>query len=202
MYIIGSVMTQMTAKAGIKKHGQVAIDALFQAFSQLHDLGLFEGQDARELTNEQKRAALRAISMIKEKRRGKIKGRAVADGRSQRSLFTKEQTTSPTVSTDVLMLSILIDALEWRDVATADVPSGAYLHAHMKDFTLLKVQGESVDILCDVSPDYRKFVLRTWKESTLPEIIQSIIRVRAICTPWVGAFLRNSKRHGFRVEPL
>jgi hypothetical protein len=33
-------MTQMTAKAGIKKHGQVApIDALYKEFLQLHDLG-------------------------------------------------------------------------------------------------------------------------------------------------------------------
>lgn len=117
-------MTQMASKAGIKKHGKVAIDALFQEFSQLHGMGVFERQDARKLINAQKRAALRAIT-------------TVADGRFQRKLSTKEQTTSPTVSTYPLMLSILIDALERRNVATADV-TGAYPHAHMKDFTLSK----------------------------------------------------------------
>jgi hypothetical protein len=41
-YISGFIMTQMTAKAGIKQHGQVAIDALYKEFLQLHDLGVFD----------------------------------------------------------------------------------------------------------------------------------------------------------------
>jgi hypothetical protein len=53
--ITGVVMMQMTAKAGIKKHGQVAIDALFEEFSQLHDLGVFLGQDRNKLTTSEKR---------------------------------------------------------------------------------------------------------------------------------------------------
>jgi hypothetical protein len=57
----GIVMMQMSAKAGIKKHGQVAIDALFGEFSQLHDLSVFDAQDAAELTRTQKKEALRAI---------------------------------------------------------------------------------------------------------------------------------------------
>ena len=51
----------------------------------------------------------------------------------------------------------MIDAYERRDVATADV-AGAYLHAKLDDFTLLKVEGESVDILCRVSKKYKVFV--------------------------------------------
>jgi hypothetical protein len=80
-YITGFIMTRMTAKAGIKKRGQVAIDALYQEFLWLHDLGVFEGQQARELMKAQKRGALRAISVIKEKQWGRIKDRTVADGR-------------------------------------------------------------------------------------------------------------------------
>jgi hypothetical protein len=38
--ITGIVMMQLTAKAGIKKHGQVAINALFKEFSQIHDRGV------------------------------------------------------------------------------------------------------------------------------------------------------------------
>jgi hypothetical protein len=33
-YIFGHIMTQMTATAGIKKHGQAAVDALLQKFCQ------------------------------------------------------------------------------------------------------------------------------------------------------------------------
>jgi hypothetical protein len=45
----------MTAKARIKKHGQIAVDALYQEFLQLHDLGVFEGQDADKLMKSQKK---------------------------------------------------------------------------------------------------------------------------------------------------
>jgi hypothetical protein len=83
-HITGMIMTQMSAKAGIKKHRQVAIDALFEEFSQLHDLGVFLAQYGHKLTRAEKRGALRAISVVKEKRCGRIKGRTVADGRPQR----------------------------------------------------------------------------------------------------------------------
>ena len=120
-YIFGHIMTQMTAIAGIKKHGQSAVDALRQEFCQLLDSkNVFEPLDASTLTASQKRESLRAVNLIKEKRSGKLKGRTCADGRSQRSKYTKEETTSPTVSTDALMISLMIDAKERRDVATAD----------------------------------------------------------------------------------
>jgi hypothetical protein len=99
-YITGIVMMQMTAKAGIKKHGQVAAEALFNEFSQLHDLTVFRAQDAKGLTKAQKKAALRAINVIKEKRCGKIKGRTVADGRAQKNLYTKDKTASATIATN------------------------------------------------------------------------------------------------------
>ena len=157
-YIFGHIMTQMTATAGIKKHGQAAVDALLQEFCQLDSTNVFEPLDASTLTASQKRESLRAVNLIKEKRSGKLKGRTCADGRSQRSKYTKEETTSPTVSTDALMISLMIDAKERRDVATADV-EGAYLHADMEDFVLLKLVGEAVDIMCQVNPKYENFVV-------------------------------------------
>ena len=56
------------------------------------------------------------------------------------------------------MLSILADAYELRDVATADV-AGAYLKADMDDFVLMKFVGTSVKILCDLNPKHREFVV-------------------------------------------
>lgn len=120
-YIHGYIMTQMTATAGIKKHGQMAIDAMLNEFAQLDNKRIFSPLDATTLTSGQKQEALRSINLIKEKRSGKLKGRSAADGRAQRALYTKEQTASPTVSTDALMLTLMVDAFEGRDIATADV---------------------------------------------------------------------------------
>jgi hypothetical protein len=156
-YIFGWVMNQMTAKAGLAKHGEFAEEALLKEFMQQRDLDVYEILDPLSLTTEQKRAALRAINLLKEKRNGDLKGRTVADGRKQRPLYSKAETASPTVSTIALILTIMIDAFERRDVATADV-AGAYLKAEMDDFVLIKFTGESVDIMLSMEPSYTKFV--------------------------------------------
>ena len=122
----GIKKTQMSFREGLRRHGKAAEAALMAEFAQLEDLGVYEAVNARFLTRAQRRAALRAINLIKEKRCGKIKVRTVADGRSQRSLYDKSVTASPTIATDALMLSIIIEAYEGRDVATADI-AGAYL---------------------------------------------------------------------------
>jgi hypothetical protein len=117
-FIFGFVMTQMSAKAGIKKHGRAAEEALMAEFAQLEELEVFEALRPDTLTRQQKAGALRAINLIKEKRDGRLKGRTVADGRPQRFLYSKAETASPTVSADALMLLLMIDAKEGRDVAT------------------------------------------------------------------------------------
>ena len=139
-YIFEHVMTQMTAKAGIKLFGQAAISALMQEFSQLEDLGVYEAVDSKLLTQKQRRGALRAINLIKQKRDGKLKGQTVANGSVQCTLYDKSETASPTIGTDSLLLSILIDAHEGRDVATADV-AGAHLKAYMDDLVLINFMG-------------------------------------------------------------
>jgi hypothetical protein len=197
----GIIMMQMTAKAGIKKHRQIAVDALFQEFLQLHDLKVFRARIRNELTKAERKAALRAISMVKEKRCGKIKGRTVADGRPQRKIYTKEETSSPTVSTDVLMMSILIDAKERRDVATSDVV-GAYLHAEMEDFTLLKMEGESVDIMCDVSPEYKKCLCyKNGKKVLYLILLKALYGCVQLALLWYGLFSGTLKGMSFKLNP-
>ena len=51
-----------------------------------------------------------------------IKGRGCADGSKQQDLLSKEDMSSTTVSTEGLMLSCMIDAMEGREVATTDIP--------------------------------------------------------------------------------
>ena len=55
-----------------------------------------------------------------------IKGRRCADGRKQQDCLSKEKMPSETVSTEGIMLLCMIDAMEVREVATADIP-GAFL---------------------------------------------------------------------------
>jgi hypothetical protein len=64
------------------------------------------------------------------------------------------------VSNEALLGTLVIDALEERDVAIFDVP-GAYLQAEMpkEKNMLMKFRDEFVDIMCDVNPEYKKYVV-------------------------------------------
>ena len=99
----GWVMTQMSARAGIRRFGEAAKDAMRREFRQLDEKGVFEPIHASEITDDVKQQALRYINVIKEKRCGKIKGRTCADGRPQRDLYDKAETSSPTASSDAIL---------------------------------------------------------------------------------------------------
>lgn len=66
-YVTGLIFNQMSAKAGLKKHGERAWQALLKELHQLKDLDVFKVVHASTLTEQQKREALRKISVIKEK---------------------------------------------------------------------------------------------------------------------------------------
>ena len=112
---------------------------------------------------EEKRKALNMVTLIKEKRNGDIKGRACADGSKQRYSMNEEtNVSSPTVSTEALFTTLIIDAHEKRHVATFDV-QGAFLQPELQSSTddtiLLKMKGIFVDIMCDVNPEYKKPII-------------------------------------------
>jgi hypothetical protein len=200
-YIFGWVMNQMTAKAGLKKHGELAEVALLKEFSQQRDLDVWEILDPLQLTHEQKLNALRALNLLKEKRNGDLKGRTVADGSKQKGLYPRSETASPTVSTIALILTILIDAYERRDVATADV-AGAYLKATMNDYVLIKFTGESVEILLKMEPTYERFV--TYEKGVkvlyarLKKALYGCVQSALL---WYNLFHDTLKTMGFKVNP-
>jgi hypothetical protein len=200
-HVFGYIMNQMTAKAGLRKYGKDAEIALMKEFAQLENLNVYEPLDVNTLTGEQKRGALRAINLIKEKRDGRIKGRTVADGRPQRTLYDKSQTASPTVSTDALILSILVDAHEGRDVATADV-AGAYLKADMDDFVVMKFTGESVDILCEMNNEHRRFVVNEKGTKILyVKLVKALYGCVKSALLWYDLFHSTLKEMGFILNP-
>jgi hypothetical protein len=56
------------------------------------------------------------------------------------------------------MLSAVIDAMEGRDVATADTP-GAFMQADIDEVAHVKFEGEMAEMLVKLDPaSYRKFV--------------------------------------------
>ena len=126
---------------------------MYKEYTQLEDMKLIGALKLDRLTGSQNKGALRDIKLIKEKRRGKLKGRTCADGQPQRCYKTKEYSSSPKISLEALFTILIIDAHEVRDVEFFDVP-GSYLNYDMPEdkFVLLKIKGKFVDIMCEVNP--------------------------------------------------
>jgi hypothetical protein len=177
--ITGLMFMQMLAHKGIKKHGTLALNALRKEFLQFKALDVLEPLDAFKLSDDQKSESLRALSVIKEKRDGSLKGRTCADGSKQHGKYSQAETGSPTISNDALFKSIMIDAYERRDVATADI-AGAYLHALMKDFITMRFVSWAVDLLCEVNPEYTKYVVYEGKVKVL--YTRSVLLGEAHCS--------------------
>jgi hypothetical protein len=162
-----TVMTQYSMKKGIKLFGSDGVDAVLQELKQLHDRDVIQPVHAKALSSEDRRNALHYLMFLKQKRTGKIKGRGCADGRKQRAFISKEDSSSPTVSIESVMLTCTIDAHEKRDVATVDIP-GAFMQADMDDVVYMKMEGTMADLLMRLDADhYKDFVVMEGNKKVL-----------------------------------
>ena len=73
------------------------------------------------------------------------------DGRPQRLYTNKEDSSSPTISIEALMLSCAIDAKENRYVIVSDIP-GAFLHADMEDNVHMLLEGTVSEMIVKLDP--------------------------------------------------
>ena len=199
--LVGILLNQMSAKAGIKKHGKRAEDVLFTEFLQIDNMHVFIPAHRKDLTIEQIRKALRAISVIKEKRDGTLKGRTCAVGTPQREYYDKTETASPTVHADSFMLTTAIEAKEDREIGTGDIV-GAFLHALEKDFTVIKFVNEQVDILCRTNTKYEEFVTVEGKNKVIYLMLDhALYGTLTAAIRWYELLTSTLVEHGFKLNP-
>jgi hypothetical protein len=140
--------------ARVKKFKQQGEDALTKELRQpqcpIH---------GHSLTKEEKRKAISSLMFLKEKQDKSIKGRACADGRKQHNDWpTKQDSTSPTVSTESVFITAMIDAHKERDVGCFDIP-GAFLHADSNEDIIMTLKGKLAELMVQVAPNiYQKYV--------------------------------------------
>ena len=188
-------------KRGIKLFGEEGKKAILDEMRQIHELKTIE--PIENPTTEDKCKALTYLMYLQRKRCGRVKGRGCADGRKQRSTMTKEDTTSPTVSTESIMLTSIIDAEENRDVAVTDIP-GAYLHADMEGEVVVRFSGTMVDMLLNIDRDkYEPCIQNDRKGGRV--IYARLKKALYGCRNSGLLFFRNItaflKRSGFTINP-
>jgi hypothetical protein len=170
------VMTQCNLKQGIKEFGDQGKAAVLVELQQLYDGDVMRPVNKYDLTPTEQKGVLRYLSMIlKEKRCGTIKGRGCADGQPQRYYMSKQETSSPTVATEALILSCFIDAIEERDVVTCDIP-GAFMQSDMKGKVVMKLEGIMAKVITKNDPKkYKRHVVKKNGKDVIYVILQKAL---------------------------
>ena len=144
---------------------------------------------------------------LKEKRDKTIKGRTVARGNKQCNCVSKKDVSLPTVSTESVLLSCIIDVHEGGDVAVMDIPN-AFIQTRVEckqDMVVMKLCRVSVDTLLEIAPETcKEHVTKDKKKNTKQLIVQC---QNAICGVMMSSplcckkFMGSIMEHRFEVNP-
>jgi len=146
-------------KAGLKKFQESGKKATMGEMKQLEDRMVFYPIRVSQLTALERSRAMESLMFLVEKRDGRIKARFCANGSTQREYMEREDSASPTVMTDSILITAVIDAKQQRDVMPCDIPN-AFVQTDMPEAkkgerVTMKIRGALVDILLEM--DYEKY---------------------------------------------
>ena len=190
----------------LKEWGDEAYKAAYSEMKQLHFRNTFKPKHWRELSSEQKMMVLESHMFLKQKRSGEIKGRTVAGGNKQRDYISKEDASSPTVATESVLLTCIVDAEEEREVAVVDIPN-AFVQTRVedeKDRVHIKIRGVLVDILVAIAPEvYGEYVTTDKKgnKQLLVECLNALYGTMVASLLYYRKFVNSLKSVGFVMNP-
>ena len=110
-------------KKGIKKFNEPGHDAAKGEMKQLHDGECWSPINVNSMSPTKRKKAPESLIFLVEKKDGCIKARHCANGSKQRKWMQPDESASPTVMTESVLLTAAIEAKEKRDVATFDIPN-------------------------------------------------------------------------------
>jgi hypothetical protein len=114
--VVTAVLTQLSLKAALKQWGEDAKAAVEAEAKQLHWRNSFKPVHWKDVTQEKRDQILESHVFVKKKRSGEIKARKVAGSNKQRDFISKESASSPTVSTDAVLLTSIINAKAFQPI--------------------------------------------------------------------------------------
>ena len=149
---------QLSMKRGLRKFKQKGEKLVTAELEKLHRRDSFRLVRTYNLSEKQQQESLALLMFLKEKRYGSIKGCGLADRRKQRDKIEPKDSTSMKVSTEAVMLTATIDAIEGIYVAVVDIP-GSYLSAYMDNEAHVVFRGALAEMMVAADPElYLPFV--------------------------------------------
>jgi hypothetical protein len=110
------IFTQLSLRTSLKQWKGKAKDAAYAEMKQLHTGDTFHPLRWENLLPEHKKSVLESHMFLKQKRDRDIKGHTVAGGNKQEGFISKEEASSPTMLTESVLLTCIINAQEGRDL--------------------------------------------------------------------------------------
>jgi hypothetical protein len=151
----------LIVEKALKSLGAKAEQSIAKELRSMVDKEVFEPVSWEDLLVAQRKKVIRSSMFLKERLlpEPKSNARFVAGGghMQDRSVYSVDETSSPTVSNSALYIVANIAAYEGRKVRTMDIGS-AYLNAKIKRKVLMVIQPSLTKILCSIAPGYSKFM--------------------------------------------
>jgi hypothetical protein len=202
-YALGIALVHYSMGAGIKMFKERGEAGVTKELTQMHNMDVFRPVARDSLTKEERTKAISSLMFLKEKRDQSVKARMCADGRKQRGDWTKQETTSPTISSEAVFITAVIDAHKEHDVACFDIP-GAFLHADSDKDTTMILKGRLPKLMVKVAPNlYRKYISVDAKGSAIlyvkmQKAIYGLLRSALL---FFKKLVSDLKSTGFKLNP-
>ena len=157
-FALGVALVHYSMNTGIKKFKEKGNAGVTKELTQMHDMNVFRPIEVESLTYYEKKG-FSLLMFLKEKRDSLVKAHLCADGRKQKDgTWAKQYTTSPTVATESVFITAVINTHEGRDVACFDIP-GTFLHADVDEDIAMVLKGRLAELMVQVAPNlYRKYI--------------------------------------------
>jgi hypothetical protein len=195
---------------GIRKFGKKGKEAAIKEMKQLHERTVFLPVDVSKLTQKERDEAMESLMFLVEKRDGRVKGRACANGSIQKANAAPGESASPTCMTESVMITATIDAYEKRDVMTSDVPN-AFVQTSIPHERkepgkriVMKIRGHMVDLLLEIDKKkYAPFVVHDNKGSKILYVTMNMALYGMIQSSllYYNKFVKDITKIGFKVNP-
>ena len=200
-----SFIQTYSLKAGIKKFGDKGSEAATKEMKQLHHRKVFKPNMSSELTTQERKRAMESLIFLTEKRDGRVKARACANGSTQRDYIPREDAASPTASTDSVLITGVIEAKQQRDVMTLDIPN-AFVQTPIPqgdERVIMKIRGVLVDILCQLAPEvYQPYVVEERNNKLLyMEMLKALYGMLVASLLYYKKFREDISTVGFKINP-
>ena len=148
--------------------------------AQLHNRECFKPIHKKDLTNIEKKWVLELLIFLTEKKSGELKARHCINSIPQHQYMNHEEVSSPMVSTEWTILTLVIEAYKNCNIGTGNIPNAFIQMNHLitdKDGhkMIMRMQRKVVEILCQIDPTYKDYMIEEQGQPTLYVHIMKII---------------------------